>query len=247
VCEPIGSLGIATSPDWPAAPSPLVGSDIRFGRHDCYERMVIEYTGSGPLPAWAVGYGKAILGESDMPDPELEGTTTLVVSAQAWMGDLEGRGYQGPSHVEVGFTAIERAKLIENWEGVMRWAIVVDRVRPFRVTVLDSPPRLVVDVSVPTRSPVFDTLVPRPTPDEAIAAFLAPGTAYVAGCENATQQDIGAYCATLFDDRGTTRTYLLGMAFSETSTFLRLDRVAGGWLVTDAAPLDLNIGTVVPW
>jgi hypothetical protein len=119
-----------------------------MGLHECFERVVIELQGSGPFPGWSVEYrdDPVQLGESN-ETVYLRGEATLLVRLGSWMQTIESEGYQGewdlfPTNV----AHIAELRLIENWEGVAIWAIGVDQQRPFAVTVLNDPPRLVIDI-----------------------------------------------------------------------------------------------------
>ena len=64
---------------------------------------------------------------------------------------MDNEGYDGPSDIfPTNVAHILELRLVENFEGVTRWAIGVDRERPFVVTQLTDPPRLVIDVDTST-------------------------------------------------------------------------------------------------
>jgi hypothetical protein len=135
------------SPD-PLAMSSLVGNDIRTGAHPCFERVVIELQGQGTFPGWTVEYqdDPIALGQSN-ETAVIAGNATLVARFGAWMQPLDEVGYQGPTDfVPTNVVHLLQLRLVENHEGVTRWAIGVDVRRPFTVTVLDGPPRLVIDI-----------------------------------------------------------------------------------------------------
>ncbi len=139
--------------DFPMKMSSLVGSDIRTGRHDCTERVVIEFAGTGELPGYRVQY----VPDDEVTDSprgelvEVAGAATLVISAAAWMPDMEGVGYSGPREfVPTNVEAIEQLVQLENFEGMFQWAIGLDRERPFAVTTLQDPIRLVLDIGTGT-------------------------------------------------------------------------------------------------
>ena len=48
---------------FPSRLSSLVGADIRTGGHECFERVVVEFSGTGELPGYQVQYE---------PDPILD-------------------------------------------------------------------------------------------------------------------------------------------------------------------------------
>jgi hypothetical protein len=88
-----------------------------------------------------------------MLDPEgrpvvIRGGAALLVSLGSWMQRPDGTGYKGPSNVlPTNVSAIRQYRLTEDFEGQSTWAIGLDKVRDFQVTVLDGPPRLVVDIA----------------------------------------------------------------------------------------------------
>jgi hypothetical protein len=138
----------AVSLDYPNRLSGLVGADIRTGDHDCYERVVVELTGSGDFPGYRVEYqdDPITLGESEEPI-DLLGDANLMIRMGMWMQNMEGAGYAGPTDVRpTNVDAIAQLYLVENWEGMTIWGVGLDREHPFRVDVLSDPPRLVVDI-----------------------------------------------------------------------------------------------------
>ncbi|WP_448811812.1 AMIN-like domain-containing (lipo)protein [Agromyces bauzanensis] len=136
---------------FPQRLSSLVGLEIRTGSHPpCFERVVIEFAGSGDLPGYRVEYRADPIIDSPRGEPvEVAGDATLVISAGAWMPNPEGDGYDGPRElVPVNVETILELKQIENFEGMTAWAIGLDRERPFTVETLENPSRLVVDISL---------------------------------------------------------------------------------------------------
>lgn len=75
------------------------------------------------------------------------------------------------------------------------------------------------------------------TVEEALAAFdFGGGAPYAGDCEaTVLEEDAGAWCTTLEEDRGTTRIYGAGPTFSEYTTWLLLEQGPGGWAVVDTA------------
>jgi hypothetical protein len=137
------------SVDFPMGMSSLVGREIRTGAHPCFERVVLELQGTGEMPGYRVQYvdDPVKLSPSDM-EVDIAGDATLVLSVAAWMTTMEGEGYDGPDQiVPTNVEHIEELRLIENFEGMHQWAIGLDRERPFSVTTLNDPPRIVVDIA----------------------------------------------------------------------------------------------------
>ena len=136
---------------FPERLSGLVGLEIRTGSHPpCFERVVIEFAGSGELPGHRVEYRPDPIIDSPRGEPvEVAGDATIVISAGAWMPNPEGDGYDGPRElVPVNVRTILELEQIENFEGMTSWAIGLDRERPFTVETLENPSRLVVDISL---------------------------------------------------------------------------------------------------
>jgi hypothetical protein len=147
-CEPPTSID-PVSVDFPLGMSSLVGREIRTGTHPCFERVVLELQGDGTMPGYRVEYvaDPVRLSPSDL-EVDIAGAGTLVLSVAAWMTTMEGEGYDGPDQiVPTNVELIEELRLIENFEGMHQWAIGLDRVRPFSVTTLSDPARIVIDVA----------------------------------------------------------------------------------------------------
>lgn len=151
-CTAFGSTSEASSDD-PLAMSSLVGASMRVGRHDCYERFVFEMTGSGDVPGWSVEYTDPFIADPTGNVVELKGEASLQVIVRVWtVNDFEGRPAEWPPFtgpdviVTSGFVAIQEARTLYAFEGVTQIGLGLDEQRPFRVSWLDGPPRLVVDV-----------------------------------------------------------------------------------------------------
>ena len=147
-CDPIGDTARKESAD-PLAMSSMVGSDIRTGGHDCSERIVIELSGTGEFPGWWVEYvdDPVTLSPSDQT-VEIAGDATLQVRLGVWMPDMEGNGYDGSTDITpTNVSHVLQLRQTENYEGVTIWSIGLDGERPFTVTVMDAPARLVIDIS----------------------------------------------------------------------------------------------------
>jgi hypothetical protein len=137
-------------------------TDVRVGSHAGYERVVFEFedvTSFDPNldPVWP-GYTVELVDVPVISDPsgqvvELEGDQAIVIRfAFASQFDLEGRRiYFGPSRFTVRLGTIREVVLTGDFERVLGWAIGVDGSPEFRVTTLDDPARVVVDVPTPPR------------------------------------------------------------------------------------------------
>ena len=147
--DPGGTERVADG--FPQRLSTMVGLEIRTGAHPpCFERVVIEFAGSGELPGYQVEYRSDPIIESPRGEPvEVAGDATLVLSAASWMPNPEGDGYDGPRElVPANVETIVELQQIENFEGMTAWAIGLDRERDFTVMTLENPTRIVVDISL---------------------------------------------------------------------------------------------------
>ncbi len=127
---------------FPMRMSGMVGSDIRTGAHECFERVVIEFAGPGDPPGVRVEYvdDPVLLSPSD-ETVDIDGDATLVISVAAWMPSMEGGGYDGPKQfVPTNVSHILEVRQIENFEGLSAWAIGLDSERDFSAYFLESPP-----------------------------------------------------------------------------------------------------------
>jgi hypothetical protein len=64
-------------------------------------------------------------------------------TADGWSGDA--RTYFGPSTVTASTAEVTEVKAAGDYEAVLTWVVGLRAKVPFRVLVLDGPPRLVVD------------------------------------------------------------------------------------------------------
>jgi hypothetical protein len=128
---------------------------MRVGRHDCFERFVFEMTGTGGDPGWRVRYVDPLSGQGSGEPIELLGSATLeILIGVMTVTEFEGRPdewppFDGPDDIVTsGYVALKEARMLFGFEGTTQIGLGVDRVRPFQVSWLDGPPRLVVDVAI---------------------------------------------------------------------------------------------------
>jgi hypothetical protein len=149
-CPPVGDTAPAEVNFGVEGLSSLVGTEIRTGAHDCYERIVIELAGEGTLPGYSVAYqtGRITRGQTGDQVVDLRGAADLQIVVQSWMGSMEdGTLWGEQSIVPTNVQHILELYLADNWEGHMVWGVGLDEERPFRVSTLTDPPRVVVDIA----------------------------------------------------------------------------------------------------
>jgi hypothetical protein len=128
-----------------------VGTAIRYGPHDCYHRLVIEFGPHGPgstFPGYEIKYTTNPVAIGQGPNSAtIKGTAVLRVRVNAWMHNPDGTGYAGSTDIIPPTESVFRElRLVDDFEAVQVWAVGLDRLRPYRAFELDSPARLVIDV-----------------------------------------------------------------------------------------------------
>jgi hypothetical protein len=118
---------------------------IRAASHDDYDRVVFEF--AGVLPGYHLEY-------VDKPVRSCGSGEVVPLPGDGW---LEVRLEPAAAHTEAGQPTVGREvvgpggnlrslKLTCDFEAVVTWVLAVESPNDFRVTRLDGPPRLVVDV-----------------------------------------------------------------------------------------------------
>jgi hypothetical protein len=125
---------------------------MRVGLHPCFDRFVFQFRGTGRDPGWLVAYESPLTndGSGELVTPPLRGSAWLLVRFGAWYtGEPVGEPpFSGAKRlVPTGFPALREVRILGGWEGVSSIGLGLDRKRPFLVTWLNDPTRLVVDIS----------------------------------------------------------------------------------------------------
>ncbi len=129
-------------------------TDVRVGAHRCFDRVTFEFR---PSPPGGVGYRVQYEAEPLREDGsgrpvEVDGRAFIVVRLSPardveFSGGRPERTYRGPEAIRPrGNTRVVEVRHVSSFEGRVKWAIGVDASRPFRVTTLAGPPRVVIDV-----------------------------------------------------------------------------------------------------
>lgn len=145
VQQSLGTRGTtATSDQMPQGEWDLSIADVRVGHHNGFDRVVIEFTGTG-TPGWFASY---------TTDPRQQGSGHPIGYRGDTAIDLMARGVALPvgDIFPVGDTGAAGGKVTgvsHNgiFEGQAQFVIGLEGApRPYTVTVLDNPSRLVVDI-----------------------------------------------------------------------------------------------------
>jgi hypothetical protein len=134
----------------PAAGTTL--TNVRAGRHICYDRLVLTIRGSSALSSWHAGYVDRVSEDPSGRPVPLRGGAFLQITAGA-----SGQGYQPANRRELaavsGFTTFRQVAWAGSFEGLTTVGLGVRARLPFRVVTLTGTPgsrdgvRVVVDVA----------------------------------------------------------------------------------------------------
>jgi hypothetical protein len=125
-------------------------TDVRSARQEGFDRVVFEFANG--VPGYDVGYvERPIVADGSGDEIAVEGAAVLRVRMEpALDADLTKesapRTYTGPNRFSPDTAAVVELVGIGGFEAVLTWAVGIDGERPFRVTTLSDPPRLVIDV-----------------------------------------------------------------------------------------------------
>jgi hypothetical protein len=122
---------------------------VRAGRHDCYDRLVLDVHGVRSLGTWRARYVPSVTADPSGRPVSLRGGAFLQISVGA------GQGYRSSSELArvAGFTTFRQVASAGSFEGVTSIGLGVRARLPFRVLTATGIPgsadgvRVVVDVA----------------------------------------------------------------------------------------------------
>ncbi|WP_448854287.1 AMIN-like domain-containing (lipo)protein [Corynebacterium frankenforstense] len=135
--------GTADKEHMPARMDSLNIVDTRVGEHDGYDRVVFEFDGDGDGdPGYHTAYSKEPAQQGSGFPVEYPGNVALVVMIHGVKMNLEG---PPPGPVAGAAGNIAGVKDTGTFEADAQYVIGLDRERPYTVTTLQNPTRLVID------------------------------------------------------------------------------------------------------
>lgn len=141
-----------TSPDTadPSRDAMLTVTDVRIGRHDGFDRVVYEMGGTG-TPGWTVQYVDEAVqdGSGDVIELAGDGTLQVLISGSAYPMDSGAEPFESAGPVTgAGTVNVTEARGWSVFEGITDAFVGLESAgHPFRVYLLESPVRVVVDVA----------------------------------------------------------------------------------------------------
>lgn len=129
---------------WADPPPVLTG--IRSGSHDGFDRVVFDFTGAG-APGWMAGYVDQPAQQGSGFPVHVEGGAYLMVNMTNTTYPFEQNVEDFPTGAYPGTGVIREVVSTGVFEGESLAYIGVDKKRPFSVTLLQNPTRVVVDVA----------------------------------------------------------------------------------------------------
>ncbi|MCY7364050.1 MAG: hypothetical protein LH469_01820, partial [Frankiaceae bacterium] len=140
-----GSTGLSTGePEG----DPLTVTEVRVARQDGYDRVVFELDGdAGGAPGWRVEYvdDPRRDGSGEPVDVDGEAVLVVLISGTGYPFDT-GRGEATSATVPGDTEVVTDVELGAVFEGTYEAFVGLSAERPFRVTRLADPARIVVDV-----------------------------------------------------------------------------------------------------
>ncbi|MCQ9352191.1 hypothetical protein NQ015_04800 [Corynebacterium sp. 153RC1] len=118
--------------------------DVRVGTHDGYDRIVFEFSGTG-TPGWFINYTTEPAQQGSGFPVEFEGGTALDIHLRGILMPFETGVDVGPLRSD-GAGAINAVESHGIFEGQEQFVAGIDKPRPYSVTLLENPTRLVIDI-----------------------------------------------------------------------------------------------------
>jgi hypothetical protein len=130
-------------------------TNVRAGRHECYDRLVLDIRGSTSISSWQVAYANPVTAEGSGLPVALRGGAYLQITVGATDHEDSGRLTYAPANrrelVNVtGYTTFRQVAWAGSHEGYCSIGLGVRALLPFRVLTVAVPGfgvRVVVDVA----------------------------------------------------------------------------------------------------
>jgi hypothetical protein len=128
-----------------AGPTVAYVDAVRVGTHTGYDRITIEFKNGlpGQIEIKAQDNATFTQGASGQT-VVLQGSKGLLIILRGTDGHTD---YSGATDFKTGYQGLQEARQVEDFEGVVQWALGMSSPGCYRVTYLTNPDRLVIDVA----------------------------------------------------------------------------------------------------
>ncbi len=134
----------------PAVPPLATLTDVRYACHEDFDRIAFDFEDN--LPGYAIEYVEPPIVQDGSGEPvDIEGAAFLKVvfnTAQAH-DDAGNSTYTGPREITPGLDSVSEMEMAGDFEGYVTWGIGLPEELDFRVTTLEDPYRVVLDIAHP--------------------------------------------------------------------------------------------------
>lgn len=153
--EPVGEFTteLYESDDWPAFGDTegIYPVDVRSAVHDGFERIVIEHAGSG-TPSYMAQYTDEPVepGRGEPIDTGDNAYLEVIASGTASIDDIDEEQMldNGEEITNLETEATGTVVCFAPWEATSNYFIGLDEQRPYAVTILEDPVRIVIDIQL---------------------------------------------------------------------------------------------------
>jgi hypothetical protein len=140
--------GTAYGPITQSGPAVAFVSDVRTGTHAGYDRITITFGNGAPTSVEV----KTQTNATFTKDPSgqtvtLRGDSGLLLTIR---GADEHTSYSGSTDFKTGYTKLQEAAQVQDFEGVVQWGIGLSGNTCYRVYLLKNPDRVVIDAQTGT-------------------------------------------------------------------------------------------------
>ena len=135
----------------PGGPTTALLVDVRLADQGTFDRITFEFEGG--VPGFGVQYVEPpIIADASGLEVDIEGSAFIQIRMEPAAGhnpDTGNETYTGGLELTPDLPAIRETERTGDFEAVLTWVLGLSDELNFRVTTLDGPPRLVVDVAHP--------------------------------------------------------------------------------------------------
>lgn len=135
----------------PGGPTTALLRDVRIADQGTFDRITLEFEGG--LPGYSVQYVEPpIIADASGLEVDIEGSAFIQIRMEPAAGHDPNTGeetYTGELELKSDLPSILEVERTGDFEAVLTWVLGLSEEADFRVTTIEGPPRLVVDVAHP--------------------------------------------------------------------------------------------------